>query len=519
MKPLKLSGILLLIISCFCFQLSFGQNQKIESYLDKIGKEDQLNGNILLAVKGQIIAGRSFGYADFEACIPNTSDFRFNIASISKVFTSTAILQLRDKKKLSLDDHLTKFFPDFPFAGITIRHLLTHTSGLPDFALYDNIAKLNPGMVITNKDIIPELKNWRQGLGFNPGENYQYCNVGYNLLAMVIEKVSGLSLSTYLKRYIFNPAGMNNTYLSIYPSHFFYRDNLCVKMHYRPHPYYDTIYKHADSSALFEYMKFANYTCSGLVGGSNIISTTTDLFKFDLAFFDGRLLKHSTIREAITPMKLNNGEIFFDKQMDTMLGDGKMAVGLGWDIFEQPKYGKSVGHGGFLFGNATFYFHNPEKKQTIIAFDNTAGSEFGRIVTSALNLLNGEEPMAIRNHQSMAFLYGSTLVKHGPDAAACALNVVKDDTAHYYLSEWEFNQLGGNLLYRSAFDGHQNMALEVFKICTLLFPHSYNTYDSYAEGLIVTGRKQEAIQMYRKSISLNPENEYGKKSLEELLKN
>jgi hypothetical protein len=97
----------------------------------------------------------------------------------------------------------------------------------------------------------------------------------------------------------------------------------------------------------------------------------------------------------------------------------------------------------------------------------------------------------------MAFVYGNALVKDGPDAAVSALNTVKSDTAHYYLSEWEFNHLGGNLLYQSFFKSHEQMAVEAFKINTLLFPNSANTYDSFAEGLRRTGRKKEAIAMYQ----------------------
>ena len=493
-------------------------SSKIERYFDEIGKVNQLNGNILLSAEGKVISTRSFGYADFETHKRNATNSRFNLASISKLFTSTAILQLRDKGKLSLDDHLTKFFPGFPFTDVTIRHLLTHTSGLPDFDIYNNIARKKPGRLITNEDVLSELTGWKQGADFKPGDSYRYCNVGYNLLALIIEKVSGLSLATYLERYIFKPAGMQDTYLSTYPDHFFYQDTACVRMHYQAHPYYDAKYEHADSLAQSENIRFANYTCAALVGSSNIISTTADMLRFDNAFFGGKLLKPATTQEAVTPLRLNNGEVFYDGHMDTMLGEGKMSVGLGWEIFEMPGFGKLFGHGGFLFGNATFYFHTAEKKQTIIAFDNTACSEFGRIVTSSLYLLNAKEPLEIRNHHSLAFVYGSTLVKHGPDAAASAFNAVKSDTSHYYLSEWEFNQLGGNLLYGSSFEGHRSLAVEVFKINTLLFPNSFNTYDSYAEGLRAIGKKHEAIIMYQKSISLNPDNEEGKKNLEELLK-
>lgn len=487
---------------------------KIDSYFNEISRLQQFNGNILLAKNEQVIANKSFGYADFATHKPNTSDVHYNLCSISKIFTSTAILQLRDKGKLSLDDNIAKYLPDFPFADITIKQLLTHTSGLPDLELFEDLVKQYPDTVITNINVIPELKKWKQGLYFKPGNQYRYNNIGYDLLAMAIEKITGSSFPVYLGKYIFKPAGMNKTYLSIYPNHYYVNDTTCVKMHIQSHPYYDTTYSYADSSSRY---KYTNYNFTGTQGNGNIISTTGDIMKFDQAFFSGRLLKPSTMEEAFAPLKLNSGETYYGR-MDTYWGEGKMSYGLGWDIWEQPRYGKSVGHGGFMFGNATFYVHNLKNKYTIIAFNNSDCSEFGRIVTSANQLLNGDEPMEIRNSHSLAFVYGSTLVKQGPDAAASAFNAVKSDTAHYYLSEWEFNQLGGNLLYRSSFEGHERLALEVFKINTFLFPASFNTYDSYAEGLRETGKKQEAIIMYQKSIALNPNNEEGKKNLEELLK-
>ena len=505
----------LLFIACLCWSGVFAQNAKFDDYFKSLG--DQLNGNILLAQNGRVVFNHAAGYADFLIKKPNTTDARFNLCSISKVFTSTAILQLRDKGKLSLDDHLTKYFPDFQFKDITLRQLLTHTSGLPDFALWEyRIDKDSAVVLTTDRDLLPAIKAWKGGLRFKPGTQYQYCNVGYQLLALVIEKITRTSLSAYLDQYIFKPSGMKDTYLSVYPDRIWQHDPRAVKMHQHNHPYYDTTYAYTDSSSIFEYVRYQNYNCGSLIGGSNIIATTTDLLAFDRAFFSGRLLKPSSVTEALEPLQIN-GVVVYDRQMDTMVGDGKMTVGLGWDIWEQPVYGKSVGHGGYLFGNATIYIHNIQNNQTIIAFDNAPNSEFGRIVTSSLYLLNGKEPLEIRNHHSMAFVYGSTLVKQGPDAAACVLNAIKSDTAHYYLSEWEFNQLGGNLLNLSKFEGHDQLALEVFKLNTMIFPNSANTYDSYGYGLRAVGKRKEAIQMYQKSIAMDPTNEDGKAALKELI--
>jgi CubicO group peptidase (beta-lactamase class C family) len=506
----------LIFITCLWFSSAFAQNAKINSYFQTLG--DRFNGNILLAQNGRVVLNRAAGYADFLTKKPNTTDARFNLCSISKVFTSTAILQLRDKGKLSLDDHLAKYFPDFQFKDITLRQLLAHTSGLPDFAIWEDRIDKDPNVILTtDRDLLPAIHNWKGGLRFEPGTQYQYCNVGYQLLALVIEKVSGTSLSNYLERYIFKPSGMKDTYLSVYPSRVWQDDPRAVKMHRHNHPYYDSTYAYTDSSNIFDYVRYQNYNCGSLIGGSNVISTTTDLMAFDRAFFSGKLLKSSSVAEVLEPLKIN-GVVVYDQQMDTMLGEGKMTVGLGWSIWEQPGYGKSVGHGGYLFGNATIYIHHMQGNQTIIAFDNADGSGgFGQVVTSSLYLLNGKEPMQFDRHHSMAFVYGSTLVKDGADAAACALNAIKGDTAHYYLNEWEFNQLGGNMLNFSKFEGHQQLALEVFKLNTIMFPNSANTYDSYAFGLRATGKKKEAIQMYQKSLAMDPNNDDGKQALKELM--
>jgi len=506
---------LLLFIACsFCLG-AFAQNSKIDNYFNSLG--DRFNGNILLAQNGRVVLNHAAGYADFLTKKPNTTNSRFNLCSISKVFTSTAILQLRDKGKLSLDDHLTKYFPDFQFKDITLRQLLTHTSGLPDFALWEDRIDKNPSVVIINSDLLPAIRDWKGGLRFKPGTQYQYCNAGYELLALVIEKITRTSLSAYLDQYIFKPSGMKDTYLSVYPDRIWQNDPLAVKMHRHNHPYYDTTYAYTDSSSIFEYVRYQNYNCGFLTGGSNVIATTSDLLAFDQAFFSGKLLKPSSIAEALEPLQIN-GVVVYDRQMDTMMGEGKMTVGLGWDIWEQPGYGKSVGHGGYLFGNPTIYIHHMPGNQTIIAFDNADGSGgFGQVVTSSLYLLNGNDPMKFDTRHSMAVVYGTILVKQGPDAAACALNAIKGDTAHYYLNEWEFNQLGGNLLNLSKFEGHDQLALEVFKLNTIMFPNSANTYDSYACGLRAMGKRKEAIQMYQKSIAMDPGNEDGKAALKELI--
>jgi CubicO group peptidase (beta-lactamase class C family) len=506
---------LILAASVTVAMTSFGQDSRVNAlneYLNGPAK-GCLNGNLLLAIKGNVIYSGSFGYADFPGKIMNQKTSAFNLASISKVFTSTAILQLCEKGQLRLEDNFKNYFPEFPYSNIRISHLLSHTSGLPDLELYEDIVKKNRDTIITNKDIIPALRLWKKPTYFIPGDQWQYCNSGYELLALLVEKISQLSFSDYLDKNIFRPAGMHRTYLQ--RSLAVVKGNpIPVTMHVLP-AWYSDEYVSAQDVPRFRY---TNYNLSSTYGASNIVTTTEDLLKFDQAFFGYKFLKKSTVEIALTPVKLNNGEAFQEDHMDTMLGEGTGSYGLGWRIFWIKGMEKAVGHGGFKLGLATFYFRTLSSGQTIIAYDNTAGSEFGKIITSCFRLMNGQKAIDETRRTSLARTYGVTLMKDGPDAAAVKLNELKLNTEKYYLSEQELNWLGYDCLYGD-FESHVALALEVFKINTLLFPASFNVYDSYAEALWRAGKTELAIAMYKKSLELNPQNRGGEEALRQLFQN
>lgn len=491
---------------------SIAQNRlgKLNIYFNNVAREKHMNGNILLAENGRSVYLRSFGYADIPSATENDVNVHYNLASISKIFTATAILQLKEKGKLKLEDTLQHYFPNFPYPAITIRHLLTHTSGLPDLELYEPLVKKFPDTIITNIIIIPVLRQENRPLYFHPGDKFSYCNMNYSLLAMLVEKLSGLTFAEYLQTFIFQPAGMKETYYTKTSYQDTYKG--VVTPHVKP-SYCDTSYTSAFEAKRYRYTSYNN---SAATGASNIVTTISDLQLFDRAYFSGELLSAASIEEALTPVRLNNGETPWE-HMDTMLGEGKGSYGLGWEIFDQPGFGKSVGHGGFNFGLATFYFRNLSRKQTIIAFDNVAGPSFGNIITSAFYLMNHQPPMPLKEKASLVRLFAATMVQRGIDNAISGLTAFKSDTNNYYFSEREMNQLGYEFLYFSAVPDHLQLAIETFKINMLLFPGSYNAYDSYAEALSQAGKRQEAILMYQKSIELNPDNKGGIKALKQLL--
>jgi CubicO group peptidase (beta-lactamase class C family) len=487
-----------------CFAAT-AQHATLDSFFT-IRFPNQLNGGLLVAEKGKTVYRQSFGMADFSARRPNTIATAFNLASISKVITSTAVLQLMEKGMIKLDAMVKNYLPAFPFDTVTIKHLLTHTSGLPDLELYEDLVKQYPDTIISNKNILPELNKWNTGLAFRPGNKWRYCNTNFDLLFLVIEKVCGVSYETYIKQNIFQPAGMNATYVYREPS-----DPKGATASVYPNWFSDQ-YVPADS---VQRNKYINYNISGLIGSTNIITTMEDMLLFDRAVFTNVLLQKKTLDLAFTPVVLNDGTVFQEGSMDTMLGEGKGSYGLGWDIFEQPAFGKSVGHGGFNYGLASFYFHRLDAGQTIIAYDNTGGPALGRVVTSAIYLLNKLPGIEKKYKPSIARVYGTALRKIDTDAALVLFHNMRADTANYYFNERELNWLGYDFL-RASFKEHIELAREVFRNNTLLFPSSFNVFDSYAEVLEKLGKFAESAQMYRRSLQLNPENEGAKKSLERL---
>lgn len=505
---LTIFKINLLIIAAFVSSNVVGQT--ISAQLDNLfdSPKNAINGNVLVAENGKVIYRRSFGFADFKTGRPNSESSRFNIASVSKTFTSVAILQLKEKGVLRLDDPVKKYLPEFPYPDITIRHLLSHTSGLPDIELFDSLGENDPNKVVNNEDVLPALNHWKAPLSFKPGEKWEYSNVNFNLLLLVVEKVSGQAFREYLQKNIFSKANMADTYLL--------EDYLNVRQdknrvinHKLPQLYSEKPVDVQDK--IFPFV-VGLHRLSGLKGDGDIITTTSDLMKYDQCLYGGDLLSQSTLNEAFTPTKLNNGQPAY-----TFMNLGKNAFGLGWFIFEDVSKGKIVWHTGGIPGAVSIFLRNISKNQTVVLLDNTNSTGVYRYGVNAMNIINGVTPLLVVK-RSLVREYAKLLVAKGIDTAFCKLRELQSDSTHYVLDEDEMNNMGLALLDETAVIGHREKALEILKLNTLLFPESFNTYDSYGEALAKTGQKGEAISMYKKSLTLNPESDSGKKALEKLVK-
>lgn len=237
-------------------------NQGLDSIINKYVDSTEFIGSVLIAKNGEILLKKGYGFADIEKKIPNTPETNFYLASVSKLFTVAAIIELKNKGLLKLDDTLTKYIPDYPNGNrITIQQLMQHRSGIVDFVnerpyeLIKNEVKLNT--IIDTFKYLP--------LNFEPGEKYSYSGSGYNLLAYIIEKVSGMSYSDYIEKNIFKVLGMNNSF-SNWKS---ILKNQAKGYHKENGKYTQSDYFHP----------------SQFLGSGNLTSTVEDLYKWHEAIY------------------------------------------------------------------------------------------------------------------------------------------------------------------------------------------------------------------------------------------
>jgi CubicO group peptidase (beta-lactamase class C family) len=480
----------------------------LEKYFSLLVQNQKFSGNVVVAENSKIIYEKSFGYADFATRRLNTKNTLFPIASLSKTITATAILQLVQSGKISITDPIVKYLPSFPYPTIFIKHLLSHTSGLPPYnAYFDSIRQKSPNKVFTNADFLNGLITNKKPLIYQPGEKGNYDNINFIVLALVLEKVSGMSYSHYIKKNVLAPIRMTSTFY--FPLKLQYAQNkneYFAFPHLSPHLYSDSLVKANSVPYIISYWSAYNFT-----GFGDYVSTTHDLLKYAEVYYSGSFLRRQIINEAFTPVKLNNGQ------------NNPGNFGLGWEIEQDTTFGKIVYHSGAATGLSCVLLRNISKHQTIIVFDNTHYNA-NEIAFNALKVLNGMKVPYPK--KSIAQIYARVLLARGANVARDTLNVLKKDTLHYLLSEDEMNSLGYDFMggsnnpnpYHFPEEHRYTEAIETFKLNMELFPDSWNVYDSYGEVLLTVGRKDEAIKMYKKSIELNPKNEGGRKVLEQLLK-
>lgn len=341
-----------LLLCFFGFFLSgFTQNKssQLDSLFASLHKEKKFFGNVLIAEKGKVIYQASFGKANIATGEDLNAESLFELASVSKQFTAMGIMLLKKQGKLSYEDSLRHFFPELPYSGISVRQLMQHTSGLPDYMdlMMNNCDAAKIG---TNADMIRLLAVNKPAIVFKPGEKWEYSNTGYALLASIIEKVSGSSFPEYLAKNIFQPLSMKRT--MIFRRRFEKRKEDNYAYGYGLDKKKNEYVLPDDDTAIAKMVRCLD----GVMGDGTVNSTTNDLFLWDQTLYTEKLVSKEMMQEAFT---------------SGLWPDGKpYNYGYGWFTGKLEKIGQIVNHAGGWPGYMTYIERHLETGNTIILLRN-----------------------------------------------------------------------------------------------------------------------------------------------------
>ena len=364
---------------------------------EKLARESHekggFNGAWLYAENGEIISKGAVGFRDPEDKEPITEDTIFQLASVTKQFTAAAVMLAVRRGLISLDDDITKFFPELEkYKGATIRRLLTHTSGIPDYFddmdwfidLWKKENRVPSGAEIPRFLLETEAEPYGA-----PGETFQYSNTGYNLLAEIVEKVSGTPFEEFLKKNVFEPAGMNNTRCC-----HIRRDGVPFDNYARA-----TVIEDDKFVADVDSEDYRDVTAfDGLNGDDYVYTNILDMFKWDRVLREGKVITLEEQKMMYTPAVLNSGEEYKDE-------DGEDGYGFGWAISNDEELGLIVSHSGGMPGVDTWFFRFVDADRVLVTLnsrewlDARAGLGFEK-ATKAIAM--GKEPEPVVSVEDIA---------------------------------------------------------------------------------------------------------------------
>ncbi len=349
------------LLLAFCLTALYANAQKdpyqtIDSIISNATANQRMSTVVLIAEKGKVTYEKALGFREFAQQLPLQTTDVFELASVSKQFTAMVIMMLKEKGLLQYDDLVEKYL-SIPYKGITIRHLLTHTSGLPDYQEIMD-AHWDKSKVAGNPDILAYLNQYAPPKLFEPGEKYNYSNTGYVLLASIAEKVSGQDFIVFCNKEIFRKLGMKHTGIRTLA------EKAAVKNFAIGHIYLkeQNEFVRADSFPSSDYTIWLG----NRKGPGRISSTVQDLLKWDQALYTEKLVSKNTLAEAFQPMVLNNGKI--------------SNYGFGWIPVTDDPSGRIVWHNGDNPGYKTEIMRFIDQQKTLIILCNNASDQFENVI-------------------------------------------------------------------------------------------------------------------------------------------
>ncbi len=455
----------------------------INTYLSEL-ESAGFSGSVLIEIDGSVVLSKGYGFRNIEKNQKNTPETIFDIGSLTKQFTAAAILSLEMEGKLSVTDTITRYFRNVPQdkSVITIHDVLRHQSGLPS-NIGGDYEPIDEQRFIDSVMSTP--------LQFTPGSRFSYSNIGYSLLALIVEKVSGQSYETYLYNRLWKPAGMEMTG---YSRPKFTPDLIAVGYGRNNLVWGTPTDKQWNGKEPFLHLK----------GNGGILSTTEDLHKWHTA------LQGETILSKKAKHALYHPVIREEEQ-------GRAYYAYGWDVSITGRNTRRVWHNG---SNNIFYadfLRFIDEHTTLIMLSNKSNRDFNNLTFEAAKIIfepNYQPVIPVADNETNRRYSNEiieTILTKGLDHAAAEY---KRRPKKKEIIESMLNDKGYELLYQNKFDE----AAAVFTMNVLAHPASANAYDSLGEALMNKGDKAGAILNYEKSLQLDPGNGNAVEMLKQLKK-
>ncbi|MDC6390720.1 serine hydrolase [Maribacter sp. PR1] len=473
-------GMIMMFIS---FQTSYGQSkvEKLDDLINQYLEYGKFNGSVLVAHEGEVLLKKGYGWANMEWDIPNAPNTKHRLGSITKQFTAMLILQLAAEGKLDLQAPISTYLPDYPKekgAKITTHHLLTHSSGIPNYTSFPGFFEEESRNPYTPEEFVKKFQD--KELDFAPGSQYSYSNSGYFLLGVLIEKLSGKSYEEMLHDNILTPLGMNDT-------GFDHHEDILKN---RATGYE----KNGNAFINSNYLDMSIPYAAG-----SLYATVEDLYTWDQALYTNTLLSKEYM------------ELYFKPHIPV---GGNYHYAYGWSVGKSPLGNTKdsiaiISHGGGINGFNTNIARSTADKSLVVLLNNTGGAPLNDMTRAIWGIVYGKSYDLPK--KSLAYDVLSIIKSEGIEAGLDHFNKNKDSDS-FDLRENEMNQVGYQLL---EMDKIQEAA-KIFELNKNTYPNSANVYDSYAEALMKLGNKEEAIKNYKKSVEMNPANQNGIDMLKEL---
>ncbi|MEQ1823143.1 MAG: serine hydrolase [Fimbriimonadaceae bacterium] len=423
-------------------------------YMSDAVRFDHFSGSVLISRKGRILLNKGFGYAQAERKIQNKSTTKFRIGSVSKQFTAAAIMRLQEQGKLKTSDSITKFIKSAPsaWAGITIKNLLNHTSGLINYTSLKEASGSFLESPHSSEEVLALFRD--KPLESTPGVAFNYNNSGYFLLGLVIEKCSGQSLGDYLTENIFKPAGMLKTDLQESP---------------KSEPGRAVSYRMENGIA--KKAPFIHMNNLFAIGGAS--STTEDLWTWEKALRAGKILNKSSVAEILRP--------------------GKGDYGFGWIIDTIGGHRRSY-HDGGVNDFSTSLQHLTDEDITVIAISNRGDDGGIRVAYDLVGWICGA-PATIRGIQP-------ELLSESAESSYKRITAARKRFPIFDIRESKVKELGNYLVISR----NKPQALELFKLNAMLYPESSDAHYRLALNYSWANQTDLARQHIQRSLRLDPKN-------------